>query len=88
MESELAYKVEQFKKTKAELVEDAADAYGAGFEDALAQVACVHPELDVSPFAMSKSVIDGHSRPGPLPPDLVITFSAPSVGACNNFIFL
>ena len=43
VKGELAQQVEIFKKTVAELIEDAADAYGVGFEDALAQVACVHP---------------------------------------------
>jgi len=60
---ELAQKIELFKKTQAELIEDAADAYGAGFEDALAQVACVHPEMDLSPFAASKRVVDGQFAP-------------------------
>jgi len=46
-----------------ELIEDATDAYGEGFEDALAQVACVHPELDISTFAASKRVVDGQLAP-------------------------
>ena len=50
MEGELAQQAELFKKTEAELIEDVTDAYGAGFEDALAQVACVHPEMDISPI--------------------------------------
>ena len=53
VESELA------KKTEAEIIEDAADAYGWGFEDALAQVACVHPELDLTPCTVVMQVVDG-----------------------------
>ena len=49
--AELTQQAQKFKKTEAELIEDAADAYVAGFEDALAQVACAHPEMDASPFA-------------------------------------
>jgi len=63
VEGELAQQAVTFKKTGAELIKDTADAYGAGFEDALAQVACVHPELDTSPFAMSKRVVDGQLAP-------------------------
>jgi len=63
VEGELAQKIELFNKTEVELIEDAADAYGAGFEDALAQVACVHPEMDLSPFASSKRVVDGQLAP-------------------------
>jgi len=63
VEGELAKKIEQFRKFEAELTEDAADAYGAGFEDALPQVACVHPELDISPFVVSKRIVDGQLAP-------------------------
>jgi len=49
MEGELAQKTELFAKIEAELIEDATDAYGAGFKDALAQVACVHLEMDLTP---------------------------------------
>jgi len=59
VEGELAQQAETFKKIEAELIEDTADAYGAEFEDALAQVACVHPEMDTSPFMTSKRFIDG-----------------------------
>ena len=63
VEGELAQQAETFKKTEAELIEDATNAYGAGFEDALAQVACVHLEMDISPFATSKRVVDGQLTP-------------------------
>jgi len=59
VEGELAQQTELFKKTEAELIEDVVDAYGAEFEEALAQVADVHPEMDISPFAASKRVVDG-----------------------------
>ena len=64
VEGELAQQAKTFKKTEVELIEDAVAAYGAGFEDALAQVACVHIEMDTSPFATSKQVVDGHLVPG------------------------
>ena len=63
VEGELAEKTEPFKKAEAELLEDTADAYGGGFEDALAQVACVHPELDLTPFIALKRVVDGQLVP-------------------------
>ena len=49
VEGELAQQSESFKKAEAELIEDAADTYAAGFEDALVEVACVHSEMDTSP---------------------------------------
>jgi len=58
LEGELAQKVELFKQTEEELTTDAANAYGAEFEDAMAQVACVHPEMDLSPFEVTKRVVD------------------------------
>jgi len=59
LEGELAQKVKLFKQTEEELINDASDAYGAGFEDAMAQVTCVHPEMDLSPFEVMKHVVDG-----------------------------
>ena len=61
VEAELAQQAENFKKTEAELIEDVADAYSLGFEDALAQVACAHPEMDASPFTTSNHVVDGQT---------------------------
>jgi len=58
VEGELAEKVESFKKVDDELTNDAADAYGEGFEDAIAQFSYVHPKVDLSPFAESKCVVD------------------------------
>jgi len=63
VEGELAQKVELFKKTKEELTNDVVNAYGEGFQDAMAQFACVHPEVDLSPFAESKWVVDGQLVP-------------------------
>ena len=59
VERELAEKVELFKKAEEELTNDDADAYDEGFQDATAQFACVHPEVDLSPFVESKCVVDG-----------------------------
>jgi len=66
VEGELAQQAETFKPTEVELIKDAADTYAAGFEDALAQVACVHPEMDISPFATSNRVVEGQLGLGPL----------------------
>jgi len=63
VEGELAEKTEQFQKAKAELLEDAADGYGGGFEDALFQIACMHPEWDLTPFSALKRVVDGQLAP-------------------------
>ena len=59
VEGELAEKFELFKKTEEKLTNNAADAYGERFQDAMAQFACVHPEVDLSLFAESKWVVDG-----------------------------
>ena len=63
VEAELIEQVEAFKKIEAELIDNVADAYVAGFEDALAQVACVHPEMDTLPFATLNQVVDGQVVP-------------------------
>ena len=55
----LAETIESFKKTEKELTNDVADAYGEGFQDAIAQFAYVHPEVDLTPFGESKCVVDG-----------------------------
>jgi len=57
----------RFEEAEAELTGDVADAYDARFEDALAQVACVHPKMDVSPFAVSNRVVNGQIVPRILP---------------------
>jgi len=59
VEVELTQHAGNFKK--AEMIEDTADAYAAGFEDTLAQVACAHPEMDTSPFATSNVSWTGRS---------------------------
>jgi len=63
VEGELAEKIELFKKTEEELNNDVVNAYSEGFQDATAQFACVHPEVDLSPFAESKCVIEGQLVP-------------------------
>jgi len=52
VEAELLQQVKRFEEAEVELTGDDVDAYEAGFEDALALVACVHPEMDASPFAV------------------------------------
>ena len=59
VEAELLQQAKRFEEAEAELTGDIVDAYDAGFEDALTQVACVHPEMDASPFATSNRVVNG-----------------------------
>ena len=70
VEGQLAEKTESltgtivsFKKTEEELTNDAADTYSEGFQDAIAQFACAHPEVDLTPFGESKCVVDGQIVP-------------------------
>jgi len=63
VEAKLTQQAENFKKTEVELIEDVVDAYAAGFEDALALVACAHPEMDASPLVTSNHVVDGQIVP-------------------------
>jgi len=55
LKEELAHKDELFQQTKDELTSDSADSYVAGFEDAMAQVACVHLEVDLSQTGLNKN---------------------------------
>ena len=59
VEWELAEKIELFKKTEEDLNNDVVDAYSEGFQDSIAQFACMHPEGDLSPFDESKCVVGG-----------------------------
>jgi len=59
LEEELAHKDELFQQTKDELTSDATDSYATGFEDSMAQVACVHPEVDLSQKGLNKTIADG-----------------------------
>jgi len=56
--AELTIQAEDFEKAKAELLDDVTDAFAAGFEEALAQVVCKHPETDASLFSTANCVID------------------------------
>ena len=60
---EMTAQAEDFEKAKAELLDDVVDAYTAGYEDALAQVVCKHPEMDTSPFATENHIVDEQSVP-------------------------
>jgi len=42
-----------------ELTNDVVDAYATGFVDAMAQVACVHPRVDLSQTGLSKKIVGG-----------------------------
>jgi len=57
LREELARKDELFQQTKEELTND--EAYAVGFEDAMAQVACVNPGVDLSQTGLAKRVVDG-----------------------------
>jgi len=59
----LAETIKSFKKTEEELTNDVVDAYGEGFQDVIAQFACVNPEVDLTPFGESKCVVDGQILP-------------------------
>ena len=68
-EKEMAAQAEGFKEVEIELLDNAADAYVVGFEDALSQVVCKHPEMDTSPFATANHVVEGKIMPRILPHD-------------------
>jgi len=42
-----------------ELTKDAATSYMMGFGDVVAQVTCIHPELNLSQIGLGKVVVDG-----------------------------
>ena len=67
VETELLQQAKRFEETEAELTRDVVNAYDAGFEDALAQVVCVHPEMDTTPFTISNRVANGQIVPRVLP---------------------
>jgi len=48
LKEELVRKNELFLETKDELTRDVVESYTPGFEDVMAQVACVHPGVDLS----------------------------------------
>jgi len=55
----LARATKSLRRTDEELTNDAAAAYGEGFQDAVAQFSCAYPEVDPSLFDESKCVVDG-----------------------------
>jgi len=67
MEKEMAAQAERSKKVERELLDDVANAYAAGFEDALSQVICEHPEMDTSNYATANHVVKGRIVPRDLP---------------------
>jgi len=60
-EGQISSAAKRFEEAEAELTGDVLDAYDQGFRDALAQVACVHPGMDITSFTVSKT---GRSFPG------------------------
>ena len=67
MEAELHQQAKRFEEAEAELTGDVLDAYVEGFIDALAQVACTHPRMDITPFTVSNHVENGQIVPRVLP---------------------
>ena len=59
LKEEMDCKDESFQQTKDELTSDVVDTYAAGFEDTMAQVACVHPGVDLSQTGLNKTIADG-----------------------------
>ena len=59
LEEELSRKDELCKQTKVELINDVVDAYAVGFEDAMTQVACVPPGVDLSQTGLPKKIVGG-----------------------------
>jgi len=65
VEGELAEKtesltgaIESLRRTEEELTNDVVVAYGEEFQDAIAQFACAHPDVDLTLFDESKCVVD------------------------------
>jgi len=59
LKEELIRKDELFQQTKDELTSDVADSYAVGFEDAMTQVACMHPGMDLSQTGLTETIADG-----------------------------
>ena len=59
LKEELVHKDELFQQTKDELTGDVDGAYAAGFEDAIAQVACVDLGMDLSQTGLTKVIAYG-----------------------------
>ena len=59
LEGKLVRKDELFSQLKKELTSNVVEAYDAGFEDAMTQVASVHPGVDLSQTGLTKRVVDG-----------------------------
>jgi len=65
--AEFRQQAKRFEEAEADLTRDVLDAYDEGFKDALAQVACVHPGMDTTPFSLSNLVENGKIVPRVLP---------------------
>jgi len=58
-EEKLVQKDASLEKAKEELTKDIANSYLMGFDDVVAQVTYVYPELDLSKIGLGKVVVDG-----------------------------
>ena len=59
LKEEIVRKDELFQQAKDELTSDVVDSYAAGFEDAMTQVVCVHPGMDLSQTGLNKTTVNG-----------------------------
>ena len=63
MEKKLVSQAEDSQKIEKELFDDAVNAFAAGFGEALSQVVCKHPEMDISNYAPTNHVVEGKVVP-------------------------
>jgi len=63
MKKELASQAERSQQVEKELLDDAANTFAAGFGEALSQVVCEHPEMEVSNYAPTNHVVEGKVVP-------------------------
>jgi len=68
-DQELASQAEQFKKAEQELVQEAATRFADGFAEALEQVACANPGINVSECNPFSEVVEGKIVPLTAPED-------------------
>ena len=63
MKKELASQAERSQQVEKELLDNATNAFATGFGEALSQVVCEHPEMDVSNYAPTNHVVEGKVVP-------------------------
>ena len=63
MEKELDSQAAHSQMFEKELLDDASNAFATGFEEALSQMVCEHPKMDVSNYGPTKHVVEGKVVP-------------------------